>query len=278
MSEIDDKVKSLRDVLVQHQQQIGKMAMGGVTAEDLIRVALVSARKTPKLLDCDPKSVVAALQRAAQFGVRPNTAHDHGYLLPRYDSLVKGQAATFELSYKGMIYLAIRSGQVLDMWSEAVYERDLFRAPRGHERSIIHEREMSADPGPLVAAYAIAKLANGTMKDEVLSLFDIHTTMAYVAKSKNTTIDSLSGPWKENLGAMAKKTAIRRLFKVLGIGPGEDDEEMPEAAQTEAPRVVSHGKGASALASALQPKALGQGNGAGVIDASGVAEPLEVNG
>lgn len=51
-------------------------------ADRIARIALTAVRTTPKLLDCDQFSFLAALMQSAQLGLELNTGLGQAYLIP----------------------------------------------------------------------------------------------------------------------------------------------------------------------------------------------------
>ncbi len=224
--------------------------------ERMIRLAHTAATKTPKLLECPMQSIYVALTRAGQMGLEPETPFGHGYLIPRYNSQTRRQECHFEPSYKGLIHVAKRTGAIDAIWAEVVYERDLFKVVRGHNPTIEHEPYYGADPrGRMIAAYAVACLPGGIRRDVVLHYEDIERVKAFVmSQNKDGT---LKGPWASNEGEMAKKSAIRNLFKTLGVGPLEQaaqdfEDEVSDASDVPQPAAKTGGKGESAVLSRLK--------------------------
>ena len=67
-----------------------------------------------------------------------------------------------------------------------------------------------ADRGPVTHVYAVARLVGGGFQFDVMSRAEIE---AVRSQSKAGT----KGPWVTHWDEMAKKTVIRRLFKLLPV-------------------------------------------------------------
>jgi recombination protein RecT len=52
-----------------------------LNADRMSRIALTAFRRTPKLAECDPRSVFAAVIQASQLGLEPDTL-GRSYLIP----------------------------------------------------------------------------------------------------------------------------------------------------------------------------------------------------
>ncbi|MGN1209108.1 MAG: recombinase RecT [Duodenibacillus sp.] len=71
-------------------------------------------------------------------------------------------------------------------------------------------RSHGADRGPMTHVYAVAQLQGGGVQFEVMSRAEIEGIRA---QSKAGT----RGPWVTHFEEMAKKSVIRRLFKMLPV-------------------------------------------------------------
>jgi recombination protein RecT len=154
-------------------------------------------------------SVVAAVKNIAAIGISLNPARKQAYLVPR------GGAICLDISYMGLLDLAIASGSI--RWGQArlVYESDLFEE-NGVDHAPIHKRQPFAkDRGDWIGVYVVVKTLDGdylteTMsRDEVLAIRDRSDAWKAVMAKKSKTC-----PWLTDEGEMAKKTVIKRASKL----------------------------------------------------------------
>ena len=212
MSELLDKLNAPAAQKPQTVATCLKMALPRIKAispksTDPNRVAaavMAETKANPKLLECNPYSVVGAVIRATQLGLEIGSHLGQAYLVP-----YKGDC-TLQIGYRGMIDLAYRSGKVASITARTVHENDLFEWELGTNESITH-KPAAGDRGKMIAVYAMAKLTTGGVHFEVLDLAEID-------KAKRSSKSSGFGPWRDFFEEMAKKTAIRRLFKYLPVG------------------------------------------------------------
>ena len=87
-----------------------------------------------------------------------------------------------------------------------VYENDRFVYTLGDNESILHEPLLDGDRGKPKAAYAIARLRNGHLDREVMTVSDVEKVRA-ASRARD------SGPWVQWWDEMARKTVLRRLAK-----------------------------------------------------------------
>lgn len=177
-----------------------------ITPERMARTFLTAVVNTPKLLECDPGSLIKAVVEAAQLGLPTDGVLGHGYILPY------GSKAKFIPGYRGLMDLARRSGQVDWIQSRVVYEGDEFDYEYGLEPKLRHkEAPRAEDEKPVpVAVYAAAKLTSGETVFEVMYVGDIE-------KIRQRSPSGKSGPWVTDWEEMARKTLIRRLMKYLPL-------------------------------------------------------------
>lgn len=193
-----------------------------MNADRMARIALTCFRSTPKLAECNPKSVFAAVIQAAQLGIEPGLLGE-AYLIPFKDTcqLIPG--------YAGLIKLAKQTGQVIDIYAMAVRAKDKFKCSFGLVRELVHEPKASAggfpasqaERGDIIGVYAVAVFKDQTRtfvllgKDEVDRIRD--GSQGYQTAKKYDRLDK--SPWQSHYEEMSLKTAIRRLCKTLPKSP-----------------------------------------------------------
>lgn len=173
-----------------------------MTPDRFMRVAIGAIRRNPKLLECDPLSLMGSLLIAAQLGLEVNTPLGHFYLIPRWNGKTQRNEADGQIGYKGWVELLNRTGVVKDLIAHVVYERDDFDYSLGDDEHIHHKPAMG-DRGEAVAFYVIVKLTNGGVRRRVLSRHDVEQ---YRRRSKSAN----NGPWVTDYNAMALKTTFLR--------------------------------------------------------------------
>ena len=118
-----------------------------LNGDRMARIALTAFRRTPKLAQCDPRSVFAAVIQASQLGLEPDTM-GRAYLIPY------GNECQFVPGWKGLVDLVNRSGQG-SCWTGAVYEGDTFDYALGDSPFIKHK---PGDAGEVLThVYAVGR-------------------------------------------------------------------------------------------------------------------------
>lgn len=199
---IQKKANTLRDVIVSQRNQIAMALPKHMDVDRLIRVSITALRNNPRLLSCSQVSVLGSIIQAAQLGLETDGALGHAYLVP-----YKNQCQ-LQIGYRGMIDLARRSGQIVSISARVVYDGDEFSYSYGLEETLVHRPKIKSGGEP-IAAYAVAKLVGGGCQFEVLSLEEI--------EAAHDASPASSGPWDNYWSEMARKTAVRRLFKYLPV-------------------------------------------------------------
>lgn len=209
-----EKPRTIQDYLKHYQSEIARALPKHMNPDRLARIALTEFRKTPALMKCDPASLFGAVIQCAQIGLEPGGALGHAYLIP-FENRKKGiTEVQFIVGYRGMIDLARRSGQIISLSAQAVYEGDVFECALGLEPNLHHVPDWNnparTNPAKLRFVYAVAKLKDGGTQFEVMSRAEIE---AIRGRSRAAN----SGPWVSDFVAMSLKTVIRRLFKYLPV-------------------------------------------------------------
>jgi len=197
---------------------IQKIAGEQMSAERMYRIALNCVTRTPKLQQCTVMSVYRCVLQAAELGLEagnPNEAH----LVP-FNNKVKVKENGKEVEryqmecilipdYRGLIKIAVDSGRVGKVDAYPVYEGDVFEVQLGDEPHIHHcPKFETTDPSKMTHVYAVGHLVNGMKQFEVL-------TKAEVDRIKASSKASSSGPWVDWRIPMARKSAVKRLYKWL---------------------------------------------------------------
>jgi recombination protein RecT len=156
------------------------------------------------LQKCEPDSIANAVKNVALTGITLNPSLKLAYLVPR-----KGKC-TLDISYMGLIEIAINSGVVTGMTAEVVHENDFFDFQLGTEKFIKH-RPALFERGNMICAYAIATIAKSNNKEFLIMTKD---QILKIRKASEASGSAYS-PWNTWEESMWKKTVIRQLFKYL---------------------------------------------------------------
>lgn len=197
------RVKTVQDLLVRGQKQIGMALPRHMTADRMIRIVLTEVQKTPELLDCDQRSLMGAVVQAAQLGLEPGLG-GQAYLIP-----FKGRVQMIP-GYRGLLALVYRSGQLESFESAVVRNDDLFEFERGLNPILRHKPAAyeKLDDSQITHAYAIARLKGGSFGFDVMSRAELDAIRRRSASANK-------GPWVTDFAEMCKKTVAKRAMKYL---------------------------------------------------------------
>ena len=166
-------------------------------------VSLVNA--TPQLRDCDPNTVLASCMTAATLDLPVHPALGLAYIVPFKKD------ATFQIGYKGLIQLAIRSGQYKFLNACPLYEGQVSLIDKLTGR--IEIDNTIPDSGDPIGYAASLRLINGFSHSIYWTRQDVEKHAARFSKSFN----SKSSPWQTDFDAMALKTVLKALLTKWGI-------------------------------------------------------------
>ena len=179
-------------------------------AETFNRILLTSCYKNAFLMQCDPGSIVSSALDAAGLGLVLDGHLGHAYLVPFRDKKENIWKAQLIVGYRGMMSLARRSGLVSRIEARVVFSGDSFDYGYGLKPFINHKPTTPEQQGNLTFVYAIAFLTDGSTMFEVMSRSEVDRI-----RSKSKSFQRKGGPWTTDYDAMALKTVIRKLCKLL---------------------------------------------------------------
>lgn len=206
---------TLRDQVQKMEHQFALAAPKGVEARQIVRDVLTAISQNPDLLKCDPQSVLGGAMTMAQLGLRVGVL-GHGWLLPFWDRQSHGFKAQLVIGYQGLIALAHRSGQIKSLSARTVHENDHFYIEYGVNENLVH-RPAAGDRGEVIGYYAVVKFLPDGHSFYYLTKPEAEVYRDRYAMAKKRD-GSVVGPWKTEFDAMAKKTCIRQLSKMMPKG------------------------------------------------------------
>lgn len=202
--------KTIQSLIISMEKQIAKALPRVLTPERFTRMVLTALSKDNKLASCTPNSFLGAMMQAAQLGLEPNTPLGQAYLIPFKNKGV--MEVQFQIGYKGMIDLAYRSKEVVDIQAQCVYENDEFEYELGLNPVLKHKPALK-NRGEVILYYAVFHTKAGGYGFEVMSKEDIINH----AKKTSQSFGSSYSPWNKYFDEMAKKTVLKRVLKYAPI-------------------------------------------------------------
>ena len=201
-----DNVNDLKMVLATtYRRQIDNYFGDPKLALRFLSGVVSAVQRTPKLLECEPVSVINSFMTMAQLELMPSDVSGEAYVLP-YKNV-----AQFQLGYQGLITLFYRSG-AKDVNAEIVYKNDSFKFVNGQ---VQHEPDVFNDNrGEAIGAYVIVTVQGGGKVAKVMSKKDILAIAAKFSKSYKSS----HSPWDVANDPelwMWKKTVLKQVAKLV---------------------------------------------------------------
>lgn len=220
----------------------------GVSYDAVVQEVFFAAKDNPEILECSPDSIVRAVGRAVQSGL---SLGREIHLVPFNTRISrKGEPDRWEkrlttiTDYKGEIALIVSSGAARSIDARCVYANERFRYEEGLNPILEHEPMSWASSevrGPLVGAYAIARLPKGGAKTLAMSVAEIDAIR-----------QAHSRQWRKGDVPVwyAKKTVVHQIAKELPQNPrlaallraieahGEEDDVEPRPDDVPAPALI----------------------------------------
>lgn len=190
-------------------KQLGKISKH-LNAERLNRIAYTEIRSNPKLLECDPYSLLGGIMKAASLGLEIGNGLGHAYLVPY------GREVTMIPGYRGYMHAALRTGIVKAIQCFPVFKGDSFDYALGLSPDVKHKPSGNRNPDELTHVYAYARMGGETLVD-IMTRDEVEAVRSRSKAAKN-------GPWITDYVEMARKSVIRRLCKYLPMN--EDLSEL----------------------------------------------------
>lgn len=191
----------------------------GISPAHFAQIVVSELKRNDKLLDAftkNPASMYASVLAGAEIGLIPSDMIGEFYLIPRTIKQSDGSylpTVTPLIGYKGLVSIILRSGDVVKVHSEVVYEGDDFEVSYGLEPTINHKPNFGAErtAANIRYAYAVAKMRTGEYQFTVLTRQEILTIQGLSKYNNDLYFNDKMGVnrWME------KKAALIQLSKLL---------------------------------------------------------------
>ena len=218
----DTKVVSVQSFMENQRDLIAKVLPKTITPERMLGIFTMILKSSPMLSKCSQSSLIGAVIQTAQLGLQPgNMGHIH--LIPFNNKGV--MEVQLVIGYKGFIELVNRSGKASILNAEVVYGNDFFEFEQGLNPVLRHIPK-DGDRGEKVGVYCIAK---NLLANEKVFVYIQKDEVEKVKKSSRSGESDYS-PWKNWPEEMWKKTAVKRISKLLPLSA--EDQKAISADET----------------------------------------------
>lgn len=174
----------------------------GSNSKSFITSLLNVTSQNKLLANADPKSIMQSAMVAATLDLPIEPSLGFAYIVPYK------QEAQFQLGYKGLIQLALRSGQVTGLNSGQIYAEQFVSFNPLSEALEIDPDAIPDESKNPVGYFAYMKLSNGFEKTIYWSYEKVHAHGKKYSKSFGYN----SSPWKSDFDAMAQKTVLKKML------------------------------------------------------------------
>lgn len=221
---VKSPVDQWRMKLAAIRPQIEAVLPKHLTVERFVQQTMLAITRNPKITECTQRSIFDSVISLAELGLDPSGALGSGYLIP---FKVKGtMTCTPVPGYRGLIDLAVRSGEVKGVKAEVVFWGDEFDIEEGDKPRLYHKPKiaMSKEEEPLLVnhrsagnvrgAYSVATMSNGIRQFCWMGFADLEA-----ARLRSPGGKSDFTPWATDRVAMYQKCPIRRGAKQWALSP-----------------------------------------------------------
>lgn len=209
--------KASFDVAVRSEfftELISRVLSRPVDRERFVQDLIVSVNSDPSLLNCEKLSLVSAGLQAKQYNLRIGDASGHAYLVPYNNRRTGTTEAQFQIGYKGLIQLALRTGKYVKINVTDVREGEIEYVDylmEEHKFNWIKPKERLNLPVVGYAAVIVEK--SGFHKTIYVTKEEVESHAQKYSQAYNR---SNSSPWTTEFDKMAKKTVLKLLLGTYG--------------------------------------------------------------
>ncbi len=142
-----------------------------------------------------------AIINIAAIGISLNPALKYAYLVPREHQVV------LDISYMGLLHLAVKTGSILFGQSKLVHENDEY-INNGVDKAPTHTQKTFGEKGKVVGCYCAVKLPCGDFLTEEMDRKELDKI-----RRASATKDGGNNPWTNWPEEMMRKSAVKRASK-----------------------------------------------------------------
>ncbi|MSS13680.1 recombinase RecT [Porcincola intestinalis] len=192
------------------KNQINKV-VGGKNGDRFISSLMSAVQTNQTLQKCTNNSLVNAALLGYTLNLSPSPQLGYFYMVPYNNHGT--MEAQFQIGYRGLLQLAMRSGQYRKINAVPIKEGEFVSynpLDESIEVNIIQDPE-AREKAPTIGYYAMFEYLNGFRKEMYWSRGQMEAHARRYSKSYG------SGPWKTDFDKMAIKTMLRQLLGHYGI-------------------------------------------------------------
>jgi recombination protein RecT len=195
--------------------------VGGKNGQKFISSVVSAVQANPQLKECTNSSILSAALLGSSLNLTPSPQLGQFFFVPYKNKKAGVTEAQFQIGYKGLIQLAIRSGYYKKLNVLSIKEGELVRYDPLNEEIEVNliEDEEDREQAPTVGYYAFFEYTNGFRKAIYWSKSKMQShAERYSTGYKSDLKDGTSYTfWSKDFDAMAYKTMLRQLISKWGI-------------------------------------------------------------
>ena len=192
--------------------------IGGKNGTRFITSIISAVNANEQLQQCTNQSILSAALLGESLNLSPSPQLSYYYMVPFNDTKRGVKVAQFQIGYKGLIQLAIRSGQYKKINVLSIKKGELeYFDPLNEEIKVklMVDDWNAREQAETIGYYAMFELTNGFQKamywsKEQMEHHAITYSQGYKAKKGFTF-------WEKNFDRMAEKTMLKQLLSRWGI-------------------------------------------------------------
>lgn len=190
-----------------------------MNADRITKLMILATNRSPRLLECTPRSFFDACIKSAELGLDFGGATGQAYLVPFKNGFLTKKHGrdvydcTFIPGYQGLLELVYRGAIATYVDAQIVHKGDKFKYNLGINPAVEFEPNIDDEPGEVRCAFAIVRFKDSEYpKIEIMSRKQL---LNIKARSKARD----SGPWVTDEDEMMRKTVLRRALKYIPKTP-----------------------------------------------------------
>lgn len=192
--------------------------VGGKNGTRFITSIVSAVQTNPALQECTNQSILSAALLGETLNLSPSPQLSYFYMVPFNDTKRGCKVAQFQIGYKGLIQLAIRSGQYKKINVLSLKQGELeYFDPLNEEIKVklMVDDWDAREKAETIGYYAMFELTNGFQKamywsKEQMEHHALTYSQGYKAKKGYTF-------WEKAFDRMAEKTMLKQLLSRWGI-------------------------------------------------------------
>ena len=206
----DQPASALVEVIDQTQTKFDASVLSFEKEKVFAFAALSQNSYLQKIAMQNITSLKIAMYNLAAVGLSLNPVSKHAYLIPR--RLGDQQRIVLDISYQGLVEIAMQSGAIVSCSCTLVHEKDMetfqwvdnFTPPKNPPNPFLQAK------GRVVGGYCQAKLSDGSFLLYAMTIAEVYKRRDHSEMVKR---NGVSGPWLDWEEEMIKKTIVKQAAK-----------------------------------------------------------------